>query len=140
MMNQGPRVSFPHLLFYLSTLVITTQLWSVWRQSGLGSFKTRHKRWHWDPDVHANVHTLSHDQCDSAFPKLYHSLDEAVSRRQGRKVHVEDIAIHEGRCMLRVMVYEGEVGASSIPPACHALHATCLLTLAAAFCRRRRKA
>jgi len=109
MMNQGPRVSFPHLLFYLSTLVITTQLWSVWRQSGLGSFKTRHKRWHWDPDVHANVHTLSHDQCDSAFPKLYHSLDEAVSRRQGRKVHVEDIAIHEGRCMLRVMVYEGEL-------------------------------
>lgn len=134
-MNKGFRVSFPHLLFYVSTFVITTQLWSVWRQSNIGYFKIRPMQWHWNADVHANVHTLSHDQCESAFPKLYHSLDEAVGRRQGRKVHIEDIAIREGRCMLRVMVYQGEVCTCSVIPACHLL-----LTLGPAFCSRRREA
>jgi len=67
------------------------------------------KDWVFDADIHANVHTFSHEQCDSAFPKLYHSLDKAVSRRAGRKVHIQDIEIREGRCMLRLMVYQGEV-------------------------------
>lgn len=112
MINKGYRLSFSHLLFYISTFIITTQLWSIWRQSKGGNFtpNLHHlKGWDFDADVHANVHTLSHDQCDIAFPKLYHSLDEAVSRRQGRKVHIQDIEISQGRCMLRVMVYQGEV-------------------------------
>lgn len=109
MINKGYRVSFTHLLFYISTFIITTQLWSVWRQSKGGYFHYTQRDWTFNADVHANVHTLSHDQCDSAFPKLYHSLDEAVSRRQGRKVHIQDIAIAEGRCMLRVMIHQGEV-------------------------------
>ncbi|KAI5368620.1 hypothetical protein J4E82_010585 [Alternaria postmessia] len=36
-------------------------------------------------------------------------LDQAVSFRQGRKVHVQDIEIEAGRCMLRVMIYQGEL-------------------------------
>lgn len=112
MINKGYRVSFAHLAFYISTFVITTQLWSLWRQSN-GTYLPqpfhRIREWDFDADVHANVHTLSHDQCDVAFPQLYQPLDEAVNRRQGRKVHIQDIAISKGRCMLRVMIYQGEV-------------------------------
>lgn len=112
-MPKGYRLSFPHLIFYVSTFVIATQLYSIWGQSKHNylDFTHRHvqRDWNFNADVHANVHTLSHEQCDSAFPKLYHSLDQAVSLRQGRKVHAQDIEIREGRCMLRVMIYEGEV-------------------------------
>jgi protein glucosyltransferase len=103
------RVSFSHLIFYISTFVIATQLWSIWRQSANSYNLDLPGTWDFDADVHANVHTLSHEQCDSAFPKLYHSLDNAVNQRQGRKVHIQDIEIAEGRCMLRVMIYQGEV-------------------------------
>lgn len=113
MIPKGYRLSFSHLVFYISTFIITTQLWSIWRQSSHGYVSYVPRHWDFDADVHANVHTLSHEQCDSAFPKLYHSLDEAVSRRQGRKVHIRDIEISEGRCMLRVMVYQGEVRVST---------------------------
>lgn len=109
MINKGYRLSFSHLLFYISTFIIITQLWAIWRQSSHSYFSYAPRSWDFDADVHANVHTLSHEQCDAAFPNLYHSLDEAVWRRQGRKVHVQDIEISEGRCMLRVMVYQGEV-------------------------------
>jgi hypothetical protein len=114
MMPKAYRLSFSHLVFYISTFVIATQLWSIWGQSKHNYLPFSHHRnlqrdWDFNADVHANVHTLSHEQCDSAFPKLYHSLDQAVSLRQGRKVHVQDIEIEEGRCMLRVMIYQGEV-------------------------------
>jgi hypothetical protein len=110
MIPKGYRFSLSHLFFYISTFIITTQLWSIWRQSTghyLHSYLPRH--WHFDPDAHANIHTFSHEQCDTAFPQLYHSLDQAVSLRQGRKVHSKDIEISKGRCMLRVMIYQGEV-------------------------------
>ena len=114
MMPKAYRLSFSHLVFYISTFVIATQLWSIWGQSKHNYIPFSHHRnlqrdWDFNADLHANVHTLSHDQCDSAFPKLYHSLDQSVSLRQGRKVHIQDIEIDQGRCMLRVMVYEGEV-------------------------------
>jgi hypothetical protein len=106
------RISFTHLAFYISTFIIATQLWSIWRQSA-SSYNTYSGptpgKWEFDADYHANTHTLDHEQCDLAFPKLYHSLDQAVSQRRGRKVHINDIAIVEGRCMMRVMVYDGEV-------------------------------
>lgn len=108
---KGYRVSVSHLLFYISTFIIATQLWSIWRQTGGNGFVQHVPTgdWAFDADVHANVHTLSHEQCDTAFPKLYHSLDRSVTRRAGRKVHIQDIEIAEGRCMLRVMIYQGEV-------------------------------
>jgi protein glucosyltransferase len=114
MMPKAYRISFSHLVFYISTFVIATQLWSIWGQSKHSYLPFPHHRnlqrdWDFNADVHANVHTLSHEQCDSAFPKLYHSLDQSVSLRQGRKVHIQDIQIDQGRCMLRVMIYEGEV-------------------------------
>jgi hypothetical protein len=109
MMHKGYKLSLSHLFFYISIFIIATQLWSIWRQS-TGSYASYlPSEWHFDADVHANVHTFSHEQCDLAFPKLYHSLDKAVSRRQGRKVHIQDIEIAEGRCMLRVMIYQGEL-------------------------------
>jgi protein glucosyltransferase len=111
MIPKGYRLSIYHIVFYVSTFVIATQLWSVWRQSS-GNIYSRSqavRTWDFNADVHANVHTLSHEQCDMSFPKLYHSLDESVKLRQGRKVDLRDIAIRKGRCMLRVMVYQGEV-------------------------------
>lgn len=106
---KGYRLSVSHLLFYISTFIIATQLWTIWRQSTPTYIPYLPSNWVFDADMHANVHTLSHEQCDSAFPKLYHGLDKAVSRRAGRKVHIQDIEIAEGRCMLRVMIYQGEV-------------------------------
>jgi hypothetical protein len=105
------RISYTHLAFYISTFVIATQLWSIWRQSAssYNIYPGAPGKWEFDADLHANVHTLDNEQCDSAFPKLYHSLDQSVSQRRGRKVHINDIAIVEGRCMMRVMVYDGEV-------------------------------
>jgi protein glucosyltransferase len=111
MIPKGYRLSIYHIVFYVSTFVIATQLWSVWRQSS-GSIYSRSqavRTWDFNADVHANVHTLSHEQCDMSFPKLYHSLDKSVKLRQGRKVDLRDIEIRKGRCMLRVMVYQGEV-------------------------------
>jgi protein glucosyltransferase len=109
MIPKAYRLSFSHLVLYISAFIITTQLWSIWRQSKHSYITFEASNWKFDADVHANVHTLSHEQCDSAFPKLYHSLDQSVALRQGRKVHIQDIAIKDARCMLRVMIHEGEV-------------------------------
>lgn len=112
MIHKGLRVSTTHLVFYISTFIIATQLWSLWRQSakgGLGWYSHEPRDFIFDADKHANVHTFSHEQCDSSFPKLYHSLDQSVARRQGRKVHIQDIEIRKGRCMLRLMIHGGEV-------------------------------
>lgn len=110
MIPKGLRLSTTHLVFYISTFIIATQLWSLWRQSAKGGFSSPEPRnWDFDADKHANIHTFSHEQCDISFPKLYHSLDQAVARRQGNKVHIQDIEIAKGRCMLRVMIHGGEV-------------------------------
>jgi protein glucosyltransferase len=109
MINKGYRLSLSHLFFYISSFIIATQLWSIWRQSSSSYQWNGSSDFHFETDVHANVHTLANEQCDAAFPELYYSLDQAVSRRQGRKVHIQDIEIREGRCMLRVMIYQGEV-------------------------------
>jgi hypothetical protein len=109
MILKGYRISLSHLFFYISSFIIATQLWSIWHQSSSSYSSWSPSDWVFETDVHANVHTLAHEQCDSAFPELYYSLDKAVSRRGGRKVHIQDIEIAEGRCMLRVMIYQGEV-------------------------------
>jgi protein glucosyltransferase len=101
-------MSVTHLIFYISVSIIGLQLWSVWKQSS-HSYLYPRAVWSFNADLQSNVHTFSNEQCDAAFPQLYHSLDEAVKRRGARKVHVDDIKIREGRCMLRVMIYDGEV-------------------------------
>lgn len=116
MIPKGYRLSFSHIVFYISTFVIATQLWSIWGQSKRSHYLDfarpthSHRGWEFNADIHANVHTLSSEQCNVAFPELYHSLDQSVNARQGRKVHPKDIEITAGRCMLRVMIYQGEVG------------------------------
>lgn len=117
MIFKGYRLSFMHFVLYISTFIIGVQLWSVWKQSSHGGFPSYSQRgWEFDADVQSNVHTFSNEQCDVAFPQLYHSLDKAVKRRNGRKVHVQDIEINKGRCMLRVMIYQGEVSTTHIQP------------------------
>ena len=104
------RFSLTHLIFYVSSSILSFHLWSVWKPSSLHSYLSySQKHWEFDADLHSNVHTLSNEQCNIAFPKLYNSLDQAVHRRSGRKVHIKDIEINEGRCMLRVMIHQGEV-------------------------------
>lgn len=110
MIPKGLRLSTTHFVFYISIFVIAIQLWSLWRQSAKGgTYPHVSRNWTFDADKHANIHTFSHEQCDVSFPELYHSLDQSVARRQGRKVHLQDIAIRKGRCMLRLMIYGGEV-------------------------------
>ncbi|KAF2105982.1 glycosyl transferase family 90-domain-containing protein [Lophiotrema nucula] len=122
MMPKGLRHSFPNFLFYLLAFIIASQLWSAWKQSGHGHpVSYIPSTWHFDADRHANVHTFNNEQCDIAFPQLYHSLEQAVKRRNGKKVQPKDIAINEGRCMLRVIIYEGElfVVDSGMPEYCY---------------------
>lgn len=67
------------------------------------------ERWSFNGTVDADTHTFTHEQCSSAFPDLYYSIDQAVRRRRGRPVQYEDIAINQKRCMLRALIYEHEV-------------------------------
>ncbi|KAF2757405.1 hypothetical protein EJ05DRAFT_388799 [Pseudovirgaria hyperparasitica] len=62
-----------------------------------------------DSKIHANDHSFSSEQCDAAFPELYDPITAAVRRRNGSRIRLEDIAINEGRCMLRILVYDNEV-------------------------------
>lgn len=106
----GHRFSLTQLVFLIVVFVILSQLWSVWQQLSHPSFPSPvPNQWRFDADVHANVHTLSSEQCDIAFPKLYHSLDLSVRDRHGEKVRWDEIEIAQGRCMLRVLIYGGEV-------------------------------
>jgi hypothetical protein len=107
-MFKGYRLSVTHIIFYISASIIGLQLWSVWKQSSHSDLYARRAS-AFNADLQSNVHTFSNEQCDAAFPQLYHSLDKALERRGARKVHVEDIGINQGRCMLRVMIYDGEV-------------------------------
>ena len=118
MIYKGYRLSFTHLVFYISSFIIASQLWCVWKQSSHSYLPYLPSTWQFNADVHANVHTFSNEQCDLAFPKLYHSLDESVKRRGSRKVHSKDIEIADGRCMLRLMIYEGEVSSHLCRPIC----------------------
>ncbi|KAH7110104.1 glycosyl transferase family 90-domain-containing protein [Dendryphion nanum] len=112
MMLKGLRFSLTQLAIYISTFIIAIQLWNAWKQSG-----HRHhpylsyipSTWTFDADNHANVHTFSSEQCDIAFPKLYKSLEENVKNRKGKKIEQHEIEIKQGRCMLRLMIYGGEL-------------------------------
>jgi len=106
----GHRFSLTQLFCLIILFVIISQLWSVWQQVPHTSFLAPlPNEWQFDADVHANVHTLSSEQCDIAFPKLYHSLDLSVRDLHGEKVGWKDIEIARGRCMLRVLIHGGEV-------------------------------
>lgn len=120
-MHKGFKQSFSHLLFYIITFVIASQLWQAWKDSRHPYLSYIPSTWQFDADVHANVHTLSNEQCDIAFPKLYHSLEESVKKRRGKKVTGDEIAIRRGRCMLRVLIYGGELFVidNGTPEACY---------------------
>jgi hypothetical protein len=105
----GHRFSFTHLIFYISTFIIVSQLWSVWQQSAHPYLAYIPSSWRFDADLHANVHTFTNEQCDIAFPKLYRSLEQNIVARKGKKVGIEEIEISKKRCMLRLLVYGGEV-------------------------------
>jgi hypothetical protein len=108
MIIKGYRVTLTSLLFYISTFIILAQLWVAWKQSSSSYLSYIPSSWRFNPDLHANVHTLSHEQCDISFPKLYHSLHASVKKRK-RKISLKDIEIKEGRCMVRVLIHGGEL-------------------------------
>ncbi|KAF2175384.1 hypothetical protein K469DRAFT_610969 [Zopfia rhizophila CBS 207.26] len=116
-----PSHSFQHLVICIFTFIVLLQLWSLWSRSAHPYFSYTPNSWTFNPDIHANTHTLSNDQCDIAFPKLYTSLENSVKRRKGRKVDIEEISIKEGRCMLRLMIYGGElfVVDDGMPESCY---------------------
>lgn len=67
--------------------------------------------WRFEFSRDANSHSLSETQCNAAFPRLFENIDDAVSARTRNKdwVKPEELEIPAGRCMLRVLIYEGEV-------------------------------
>lgn len=69
------------------------------------------ERWQFAFDRDANSHSLTAAQCDATFPRLFEKIDDAVLLRERSRNWVlpQDLEIPPGRCMLRVMIYEGEV-------------------------------
>lgn len=67
--------------------------------------------WNFNFSRDAISHSLSQSQCDVAFPRLFDNIDNAVGTRlrSGELVSLTDLNIPAGRCMLRVLIYEGEV-------------------------------
>ncbi|KAF2260013.1 hypothetical protein CC78DRAFT_523927 [Lojkania enalia] len=121
MIHKGFRQSFSHLLFYILTFFVASQLWALWTEPSHPYLSYIPSTWQFDPDAHANVHTLSSEQCDIAFPKLYKRLEDSVKRRKGKKISANEIGISQGRCMLRLMIYGGElfVVDSGMPESCY---------------------
>ncbi|ORY00907.1 glycosyl transferase family 90-domain-containing protein [Clohesyomyces aquaticus] len=119
-----PRHSLHTLLFCIAVFIIISLLWSRWSNRSHPYHSYIPSSWQFDADLHANVHTFSNEQCDIAFPKLYHSLEESVKRRKGRKVVEREIAIREKRCMMRVMIYEGELFVidAGLPEKCYVVN------------------
>jgi hypothetical protein len=117
----GYRFSITQFAFYIFTFVVYSQIWSFWQHSRHGHRPWQPHPWGFDPDLHANVHTLTNEQCDIAFPKLYHSLEQSAERRRGKKISSQEIGIERGRCMLRVMIYDGELFVidSGFPERCY---------------------
>ncbi|KAF2011627.1 hypothetical protein BU24DRAFT_353936 [Aaosphaeria arxii CBS 175.79] len=122
MMFKGMRISVCQLIFYIASFIIGLQLWALWKQSSHPHFPHHGPdSWQFNADKDANVHSFSNEQCDIAFPKLYYSLEQAAKRRNGKKIQRHEIEIEEGRCMLRLMIFEGELFVidSGLPERCY---------------------
>ena len=78
---------------------------------GLKLAPTDPKAWTFVPAEHSNIHSLSQAQCSSAFPELYDQLLDTATRRYNTKgpIRYDEVKIAPGRCMLQVLLYEGEV-------------------------------
>ena len=61
----------------------------------------------------AATSTFTRAQCDTAFPRLYQPIDEAVATRANHHVQLPELDIPAGRCMFRALIYEKEVGCSA---------------------------
>jgi hypothetical protein len=58
----------------------------------------------------AATSTFTRAQCDTAFPRLYQPINEAVATRANHHVQLSELDIPAGRCMFRALIYEKEVG------------------------------
>lgn len=83
------------------------------------------RTWKFEFARHANSHSLDASQCDAAFPRLYDNIDEAVSSRirDHNWVLPEHLELPDGRCMLRVLIYEGEVWGPLYQKSAQRMHA-----------------
>lgn len=62
----------------------------------------------------ANYNGLSEEQCGIAFPGFYGDIDSAVSFRKGSPVQLHELKIQDDHCLLRVMIFNAEVGTLSL--------------------------
>lgn len=57
----------------------------------------------------AATSTFTRAQCDTAFPRLYQPINEAVATRANHHVQLPELDIPAGRCMFRALIYEKEL-------------------------------
>jgi hypothetical protein len=100
------RHSFLRVLLLISGFFFLSQFWHFISSPRIPNGP---EIWTFDPDRHANLHTLNQEQCDSAFPELYHSLTKAVKLRGKRPIMPRDLEIRPARCMMRLLIYDREV-------------------------------
>lgn len=65
--------------------------------------------WTFNSSIHSRIHTLNKEQCQSSFGDLLESVSAAAKRRGSHPIQLNDLDIEQGRCMLRALLFEGEV-------------------------------
>ncbi|KAK5093957.1 hypothetical protein LTR70_004483 [Exophiala xenobiotica] len=67
--------------------------------------------WTFVPAQHAKLHSLSPSQCTASFPGLYDRILATAGQRtvENGLITYDEVRIASGRCMLQVLVYEGEL-------------------------------
>lgn len=112
-MTQVHSTIVSRLVVIIFAVIVTIVLISNFRppHSARHQVSVSENAWHYDFSRDANSHTLSDSQCTAAFPRLFDNIDKAVKTRVRDEDWVlqKDLVIPAGRCMLRVMIFEGEV-------------------------------
>lgn len=108
-----PRSTILWILVSIGVMVFLTFTLSSSFRPSLRSNQPefRESGWEFNFDRDANSHSLSKANCDASFPGLFGPIDNVVSSRTQNRdwVRLKDLDIPPGRCMLRVLIYEGEV-------------------------------
>lgn len=110
-MNRVRSIMVSRLVVVVLALIVTIALFLNFRLIHSATHQDSEHTWQYDFSREASSHTLSDSQCSAAFPHLFDNIDKAVSARVDNEDWVlqKDLDIPAGRCMLRAMIFDGEV-------------------------------
>jgi protein glucosyltransferase len=66
--------------------------------------------WRYEFPRDASNYGLSSQQRDAAFPGFYGDIESAVTSRERVPIRLEELEIKDDQCLVRVLIYDSEVG------------------------------